>query len=67
MLVDLYYDEMGERLPWDQLKRPVFDDETCKKLEMYASEFSVPMDLMKSNRFSEQTKPKFFLEHSHSS
>ena len=59
VLVDLYYDEMGERLPWDQLKRPVFDEETCKKLEMYASEFSVPMDLMKSMIFR-TSKTKFF-------
>ena len=59
VLVDLYYDEMGERLPWDQLKRPVFDEEACKKLEMYASEFSVPMDLMKSMIFR-TNKTKFF-------
>ena len=59
VLVNLYYDEMGERLPWDELKRPVFDEETCKKLEMYANKFSVPMDLMKSMIFR-TNKTKFF-------
>lgn len=32
-LVDLYYDVMGKRLPWDELKRPVFDTETCEMLK----------------------------------
>ena len=59
VLVDLYYDEMGERLPWDELKHPVFDEETCKKLEIYANEFLVPMDLMKSMIFR-TNKTKFF-------
>ena len=59
MLVDLYYEEIGERLPWDPLKRTVFDEETCKKLEMYASKYSVPMDLMKSMIFR-TNKTKFF-------
>ena len=59
VLVNLYYDEMGERLPWDELKHPVFDEETCKKLEIYADEFLVPMDLMKSMIFR-TNKTKFF-------
>lgn len=59
VLVDLYYDEMGQRLPWDELKHPVFDEETCKKLEIYANEFLVPMDLMKSMIFR-TNKTKFF-------
>ena len=50
---------MGERLPWDELKHPVFDEETCKKLEIYADEFLVPMDLMKSMIFR-TNKTKFF-------
>ena len=35
------------------------DEETCKKLEVYATEFSVPMDLMKSMIFR-TNKTKFF-------
>ena len=30
VLVDLYYDEMGQRLPWDELKHPVLMKKRAK-------------------------------------
>lgn len=31
-LVDLYYDVMKERLPWDNYKKPIFDQETLQQI-----------------------------------
>lgn len=58
-LVELYYDEMGERLPWDKLKKPLFDTETYKKMKQYAAEFGVPMELLNTMIFR-TNKNKFF-------
>ena len=59
VLVDLYYEEMGNRLPWDDLKHPVFDKETQKTLERFAKEENVPMELIKSMIFK-ANKTKYF-------
>ena len=59
-LVELYYDVMGKRLPWDELKRPVFDTETCEMLCQYAREYQVPMELLQ-NMIFQVNKSKFFL------
>lgn len=45
-LVDLYYEETGTRLPWDELKRPLFDEGTRKKIELYAKQCHVPLELV---------------------
>ena len=58
-LVDLYYDVMGKRLPWDELKRPVFDTETCEMLCQYAREYQVPVELLQ-NMIFQVNKSKYF-------
>ena len=58
-LVDLYYYVMGKRLPWDELKRPVFDTETCEMLCQYAREYQVPMELLQ-NMIFQVNKSKYF-------
>ena len=58
-LVDLYYDVMGMRLPWDELKRPVFDTETCDMLCQYSREYQVPMELLQ-NMIFQVNKSKYF-------
>ena len=45
-LVNLYYEETGMRLPWDELKQPLFDEQTCKKIILYAERSNVPLDLV---------------------
>lgn len=47
-LVDLYFEETGERLPWDQLKSPFFDEKTREKIAFYAKDNKVPLDLINS-------------------
>ena len=47
-LVDLYYDVTGVRLPWDDYKRPLFDQETQKLLEESCKEAKLPYDLLTS-------------------
>ena len=59
VLVDLYYEEIGVHLPWDDLKQPVFDIDTLKKLEQLSREEHVPMELMKSMIFK-ANKTKYF-------
>lgn len=59
VLVDLYFEEMGIHLPWDDLKQPVFDMETQKELEKLAKEEHVPMELIK-NMIFKTNKTKYF-------
>ncbi len=59
VLVDLYYDETGVRLPWDELKKPVFDCQTCEELEKMARNEQVPMELIKGMIFK-TNKTKYF-------
>lgn len=58
-LVELYYDVMGAKLPWDELKSPVFDTYTCDMLRLYANEYHVPMDLLQ-NMIFQVNKSKYF-------
>lgn len=58
-LVDLYYDVTGKKLPWHDLKKPLFDIPTIEKLSNYAEEYDVPIDLVKSLIFA-TTKNKHF-------
>ncbi|BDF69810.1 hypothetical protein CE91St41_07910 [Oscillospiraceae bacterium] len=44
-LVDLYYRVTGEKLPWHDLKVPLFDAKTISQIEKFAKEYDVPMDL----------------------
>ncbi len=59
VLVDLYCDVMDVRLPWDDLKHPVFDEETQADLENLAQQEHVPMELIKSMIFK-TNKTKYF-------
>ena len=47
-LVDLYFEETGARLPWDELKYPLFDKDTCEKIAYYAKSNSIPLELVNS-------------------
>ena len=58
-LVDLYHRVMGSQLPWDHLKYSLFDSETIEKLSIYAEQYKVPMDLLKTMIFT-TNKNKFF-------
>lgn len=58
-LVDLYYDVTGKKLPWHDLKKPLFDIPTIEKLNNYAAEYDVPIDLVKNLIFV-TTKNKHF-------
>ena len=45
-LVDLYFEETGTPLPWDELKYPLFDEDTQGKIIQYAQDSGVPLDLI---------------------
>ncbi len=45
-LVDLYYEETGERLPWDEYKRAKYDDETQKLIQDLCTEHEIPFELV---------------------
>lgn len=45
-LVDIYYDVFGVRLPWDQYKEPLFDDEAIKEITSIAKEYDIPEEFM---------------------
>lgn len=46
-LVDLYYRVTGEKLPWHDLKAPLFDEETINGIKGYAEEAEIPFDLVR--------------------
>lgn len=54
-LVNLYYEETGTRLPWDELKHPLFDESTCEKIKLYAQRYDVPLDLINTMIFGTNT------------
>ena len=58
-LVDIYYEETGQRLPWDSLKRPLFDSAVCGELERLAEEYEVPLELVHTMIFK-TNKNKYF-------
>lgn len=58
-LVDIYYDMTGTKLPWHELKKPLFDEETISKLCNSSYEAEIPLDLMKNLIFA-TTKNKHF-------
>lgn len=46
-LVELYHEIMGERLPWDVYRVPLFSEETMQILETTCKEFDVEYEMMK--------------------
>ena len=45
-LVDIYYEVKKERLPWDEYKKPKYDDETLNVIQGMCEKHEVPFDLM---------------------
>lgn len=45
-LVDIYYKKMGKRLPWDDYKKPIFDDKTLKEISNLCVESNISEDLI---------------------
>ncbi|WP_252242698.1 DNA phosphorothioation system sulfurtransferase DndC [Clostridium sp. ZS2] len=45
-LVDLYYDVMNEKLPWDDYKKPMFDETTRNEIKNLCSSYNINQDLI---------------------
>lgn len=45
-LVDLYYDVTGERLPWDDYKKPIFDNDTLSEIITLCDKHEIDQDLV---------------------
>ncbi|MEG2254235.1 MAG: DNA phosphorothioation system sulfurtransferase DndC [Vagococcus sp.] len=45
-LVNLYSDVMNEKLPWDDYKKPLFDETICNMLDNCCDDYDIPRDLM---------------------
>lgn len=45
-LVDLYYDVMSKRLPWDNYKKPIFDNDTLNQISALCEKHEIDEDLI---------------------
>ena len=45
-LVDIYYDVFGEKLPWDDYKTPVFDEDVINVVEQQCEKSDIPFELI---------------------
>ncbi len=45
-LVDLYYEVVGERLPWDDFKKPIFDNDTLNEIITLCDNHNIDQDLV---------------------
>ena len=45
-VVDIYYDVMNERLPWDQYKYAKYDSSTVEKIHQLCEKYDIPFDLV---------------------
>lgn len=45
-LVNLYAEVMGEKLPWDDYKKPLFDETICSMLDACCNDYEIPRDLI---------------------
>lgn len=45
-LVDLYYNVIGERLPWDSYKKPIFDNDTLNEISKLCDKYKIDQDLV---------------------
>lgn len=45
-LVNIYYKKIGKKLPWDDYKRPIFDDETLKEISNLCVESNISENLI---------------------
>lgn len=48
VLVDLYYNLTGEKLPWDSYKEPLMNADTAKSIEDLCEEYDVPNELVRN-------------------
>ena len=46
MLCDTYYEVYNKRLPWDEYKEPLYDNEIVQSLERAANEADIPFELI---------------------
>lgn len=47
-LVNLYFDLMGERLPWDEYKEALIDEETVEHIDRLCNAHDVPTELVRN-------------------
>ena len=45
-LVDIYYEIMGEKLPWDQYKTPMFSQEIIEEIKSLCNEYKIEFELI---------------------
>lgn len=45
-LVDIYYDIMGKKLPWDEYKKPLFDSDTQNEINKLCKKHNLGQDLI---------------------
>ena len=45
-LVDLYFEVMNERLPWDEYKKPIFDTDTLSQISDLCEKHEIDQDLI---------------------
>ena len=45
-LVDIYYEVIGEKLPWHDFKKPMFDEDTLNTMYSLTSDFSLSNNLI---------------------
>lgn len=45
-LVDIYFEVMNERLPWDQYKHAKYDESTVNNMKSLCEKYNVPFDLV---------------------
>ena len=48
VLVDLYYTLTGEKLPWDNYKEALINEDTVKNIEEMCEEYDVPSELVRN-------------------
>lgn len=58
-LVDIYYEVMGEKLPWHDFKKPIFDEETLDTIKKLSKEFNLSDHLI-NKLLIETNKSKHF-------
>lgn len=58
-LVDLYYSVTGKRLPWHNLKKPLFDEDTISEIKIRAEEDDIPYDLIRNLIFATNINKHF--------
>lgn len=58
-LVDLYYEITGKRLPWDDYKKPIFDNSTLNEISSLSNKHNIGEDLI-NKLLIETNKYKYF-------